>query len=508
MQIDKRVIALLLIALALRAALFLIVPITGDAIFHYNFTKFIATHLYIPSFEIEVGAGALPYFHPPLQHLLGVPLYWLNPSLPFIAPIIYGVAGLFFLYKLVRLLFNEKIALCSLAIASVFPPLLYYSAINYTDSLMFLCATAAFYFYFSYVKNSSTRFLALSILFSGFALLTHYHGVAVPLFLVFYSIFVRRERKTAILLLFFSLLIASPWYARNFILYGNPVFPVFNIGYYPNAQYDFMPFAESVSSLANPLNWANIFTEFLIGAPNSGDAYSYFPLLEGKIPFFYPLLALWLAIGMGIALIFMRGIFLMLKEKKEHTLPFAFLFLLCTFFLIQTPYPRMYFSLLPFLLAGGAYGFIELHSFFRGKLKENARILFALFCAILILSLLCVTFAYAFTYKTIFEKHLAYYKLIGENTPPGAVILSNAPERIIFYSGRLANYFDDVKGRVPSAVLYSRNISALKDYGITHACCTNLLHSSAEEAEFYNTFTYAPVFKYESGDYSGRCWKI
>ncbi len=510
MAFDKRVFWALLAALALRIALFFSVPITGDAIFHYNFTKFMAENLYVPSFEISVGAGALPYFHPPLQHLLGVPLYWINPSLPFIAPIIYGIIGLFFLYKLTRLLFGEKIAIYSLAIAAVFPPLLYYSAINYTDSLMFACITGAFYFYFSYFSEGgkSRRNLALTLLFSAFALLTHYHGIAVPAVLAFHSFFHYKKPKLSLLLILIPLLIASPWYIRNYALYGNPVFPVFNIGLYPNAQYDLPSFSQSVSSLALPQNWFNIFLEFLIGGPNSGDAYIYLPGLAEKFPFAYLFAFAWLITGILLAIIFLRGISLLLQKSRFLIPFFVFLLALCTFFIIQTPYPRMYFSLIPLIMAGGAFGIIEAKNALARSLPKALAAAPLIILLILALGMLAVPFAYAITYKSFFEKHLEYYALIRQNTPPDAVVLSNSPERMIFYAGRLANYFDDVKGRVPSSVLYSKNMPRLKDYGITHVCYTNLLSASPAEKEFYVAISSPPTLEYSSGAYFGKCWKL
>ncbi|MEM2963202.1 MAG: glycosyltransferase family 39 protein [Candidatus Anstonellales archaeon] len=501
----RSVILILLFSLLIRLALFLIVPITGDAVFHYNFTKFIASNLYIPSFEIEVGAGALPYFHPPLHHLLGVPLYWIDPKLPFLAPLVYGVIGLFFGYRLLTLLFGKEIAFYSLISAAILPPLLYYSAINYTDSLMFLTITGALYFYFKYSKEHLKRHFIYSIIFSAFSLLTHYHGIAVPLGIAFHSIFSRKNKTDAILSLVVPLLLSSPWYVRNYLLYGNPVFPVFDLGFYPGAQYDVPTFFDSTTRLISPIFWLNMLLEFMIGAPNSGDSYSYIsqnqsvsPLLPA--PFVPAALVFWLLAWGYVLLIMLYGLHSLLSKEKHLATLFIFLFLLSLFFSIQTPYPRMFFSTFPFLIAGAGFGIN--HLLVRFKIKALISLVIA---GLLIVA---VPFAYAVTYKKLFEKHLEYYSLIKEKIPKDSIILSTSPERIIFYSGILSNYFGNVKGRIPADILYSKNYPALKEYNITHICETTLLHLSPVEKEFFDSIEQEPLFIYKSNGYFGKCWKI
>ncbi len=112
------------------------------------------------------------------------------------------------------------------------------SASAYVDVGFAMFALLAFLAWERWRDEASRRWLAVSAVFAGFSAGVKYHGLAIAVLLGIMTMWVCRRRrllearshaaKGAAELGIFALVsagVASPWYVRNFIATGNPVFP-------------------------------------------------------------------------------------------------------------------------------------------------------------------------------------------------------------------------------------------------------------------------------------------
>ncbi len=499
----RGILGIALLAFLLRLSLFLLVPQTGDSVLHYGFIEHIAERGKFPIATEESGYFA--YFYPPLLHLLGALAYPLGKGAVLFLPVLYGTIAVVGIYRLGKLLHGERIALMAGAAAAVLPSLLYYSAVNYTDMLLFALSVWSFYFYFAYRKNGGRKELLIACALAGMAALTHYNGLAIPVVLAMHSFFEKRDAKVSFVLLALPLLIASPWYARNYVAYGNPVFPIFDIGRYPDAHYDTPPFLESVPRLANPGHWAGMFLESWVGAPNSNDALGQVGLAAEKAgDVVYAFFAGWLLLIIALTALALYGF---LRMDRGLLALSGLLFASGTLLSIQTPYPRMYFPLIPFFVFALAAGADRVEEVFEKTNKKYAKMVFVLVSLAAVAALVSVPFAYAYVYKGVFESsHMPYYGEIAREIPEGSLILAAAPERIHFYSGRNATYFDNTPKRAPSSVLEAGDLQALEGIGVTHACRLYAVRESEQVEGFFGKIEQEYPILFEIPQ--GKCWRI
>lgn len=110
------------------------------------------------------------------------------------------------------------------------PMVLLLAAWTYNDLALAFFSTAALYFFMRWQPARDQRWLLLSGLFSGLAMSLKYISFVTPLFLGCLLLwqFRRNLREGARLLLLFALptlLVASPWFLKNWWFTGNPVYP-------------------------------------------------------------------------------------------------------------------------------------------------------------------------------------------------------------------------------------------------------------------------------------------
>ena len=206
-----------------------------------NYAKIIFQNSHIPliagpSIGIEMSA---PY--PPGVQLVAVNLYVFageaNDFYYRILSPIFSFATLLVTYKFAMLLNNKNrtfsvFAVSALAMIPFFWELFIQE--TYLMALTLMLTSAAYFFYKAHVSDATQtkKFEVIGILFCAFAALTSYIGLIAFGIVLLYALQKRISAKHTMILLALGLVIILPWYLRNLVLLGNPVYPFFGVGYY------------------------------------------------------------------------------------------------------------------------------------------------------------------------------------------------------------------------------------------------------------------------------------
>jgi 4-amino-4-deoxy-L-arabinose transferase-like glycosyltransferase len=143
--------------------------------------------------------------------------------------------GLGALFALASRYFNSIVAWLACAILVAAPSLLTVSTWAYVDLALAFYATAAFFALMCARETDDARWFALSGALAGMALGVKYTGAIVPLALFVLLLLVRSNLSFVIRHLSFVILFAAPWYIRNLVFTGNPVYPFLFGGRYWDA---------------------------------------------------------------------------------------------------------------------------------------------------------------------------------------------------------------------------------------------------------------------------------
>jgi len=124
-------------------------------------------------------------------------------------------------FKIGKLLFNEKTGLIGAGIAAVFPELIVIPAYLYTETLYMVFSTTAFYFMIKGYKQKFSLWLWVwSGLLLGLGLLTRHILIMFPVFIVItFYVFksMRTNLKGTIVMAVVCYAVVSPWIIRNYI---------------------------------------------------------------------------------------------------------------------------------------------------------------------------------------------------------------------------------------------------------------------------------------------------
>lgn len=226
----KIVILIIILGFFLRLFLALNYTPSGDGCWHASVSRFIGTNLEIPDYE-HLGRGG--FARAPLFHIMAGGLYkvflMLNIPSPDLAlrlvnPIL-GLLTLIFVFKLVKRIANEKIALYTTSFMAFIPINVFLNYIIYLDGPVAFFAVASIYYLIR-------RKFFMASLFVGLAGLANISFVA--LFPVCAYVLWREYKEniknlSLSFLRFFSVvfIVSLPWYVRNWLTFGNPVWPWF-----------------------------------------------------------------------------------------------------------------------------------------------------------------------------------------------------------------------------------------------------------------------------------------
>ena len=339
--------------------------VSGDGCWHASIARFIASEFKIPAHE-QLGRD-LPFWSPPLYHFLSAAVYlvfspigkdFANFAVKFISPV-FGILSLMFSFLTIKKLVNPRIAFYSTIFLAFVPIFLDYSIFSYVEMTLTFFAVLSVYF----IVNDK---VFLSGTAAGLAMLAKYNGAFIIPVLIFICYKKSSGKKTfyknAIIIGLASLIIASPWLLRNWILLGNPIWPFLNFIFhgvearsYGNLQ---------IENLVHP----NIilFTYLgIFGVPDGNyRAFSFF-----DVPYFEFILVIWLIGTLIFIAPFFVGLFAKItggKDKKyvKRILIIWILSYLAVFLLyvvnVSWAVSRMILPAFPALAVFWAFGFEKL----------------------------------------------------------------------------------------------------------------------------------------------------
>lgn len=161
----------------------------------------------------ESRAPLLIYLTIPFIKILGLNILGVR-----LLPLLSGLIGIFFLYKLVRLLTrSETLALLSAAALSLLPWHYLYSRAAFEVTLLSALILAATFYFFSFIKNNKKSFLFLSIFLYGLSFYTYNTAnIFVPLLVIYllashWSVLQKQLKpKTLFLAALLSLFLIAP----------------------------------------------------------------------------------------------------------------------------------------------------------------------------------------------------------------------------------------------------------------------------------------------------------
>ena len=188
-----------------------------------------------PSIGLEMSAS-----YPPGVQLIAVQLYVLagnaNDFYYRVLSPFFALATMIAIYKFALIVSKNKtasvFAIFTLSAMPVFWELFLQE--TYLMGLTLMLTLSALFFFKAYNSNNSEakKYEILGTLFCCFSALTSYIGIFSFGLLLLYAINRRLSAKRFIWLTTLALFVTMPWYARNFLLLGNPIYPFFGIGNY------------------------------------------------------------------------------------------------------------------------------------------------------------------------------------------------------------------------------------------------------------------------------------
>jgi hypothetical protein len=210
-------------------------PIAWDSqVYHLTGPK-----LYLQAHRLPVDID-LPYlgFPPLLEMLFTAGLLLKGDTVARLIHYAYGFLTLLALFAFAGRYFNRKVAWLSMAIFYSVPSLVLISTWAYVDLGLMFYEFTAFYALMRWLEARDKRWLTLTAILCGLAMGVKYTSVILPITLaLIIALKVRQEglkETTKALLLFglLAILVASPWYFKNFFSTGNPFYPFFFGGTY------------------------------------------------------------------------------------------------------------------------------------------------------------------------------------------------------------------------------------------------------------------------------------
>ncbi|RLF14204.1 MAG: hypothetical protein DRJ97_06690, partial [Thermoprotei archaeon] len=169
--------------------------------------------------------------YPPLMPALGAYFYVQAGAaedlyLKAISPLM-ALLSLLCIYELGLMLRGPRLGLLASFIALTTPLFILYGIYETNYMLLMFFSSAAFLAALQGLSGEGKVFWVLSGVFCGFALLTSYQGMFVAAVILIASLFKLREGGAWFLLP--ALAIPSIWLARNFILTGDPLYPLLSL---------------------------------------------------------------------------------------------------------------------------------------------------------------------------------------------------------------------------------------------------------------------------------------
>ena len=389
--------------------------VAGDACWHLSIGRYIGLNFKIPLYE-QFGRDE-PFWAPPLYHFVVATVFFIfslfnsnaaNIAIKFISPL-FGILTLIFSFLIIKKLFNSKIAYYSMLFLTFLPIFLDYSIFSYVESMLLFFIILSIYF----AINNKIIFASIA---AGFGILTKYNGLFI-LPLLIYIVYRNNKGKknliaSVLIITVLPLILSMPWFIRNYIILGNPIWPFLNFIF--NGVDTKTPFHVSDLSRLIDINII-IFTYLgLFGVPNGSPENLFF----FKIPLLNLLITIWL---IGTFIFTLPFIYFKKIKKKDliivWVVPYIILFIL---YLVDANFSviRIILPVIPALAIVWAHGFDRL---LNPKYKKIIIVLFTL----VVLGLISSEFIKIKLATNEWNKYNIDFQWVKKNTKKEAVILAN-----------------------------------------------------------------------------------
>lgn len=309
------------------------------------------------------------FFLGPIYYYLMAPFLWLfkyNPAGPAVMVALFGIATVWFTYKIGSEFFNKKAGLIAALLCSVSPVVIAYSRSSWNPNLMPFFSLLTLYTLYKGVKDKKSYLFFLSGLFLGVTMQLHY--LATFLMVIFYVYIFYSDLviyKSLLRIKQLPKILAQYFYTIIGFLIGFSPFLAFEVRHgYPNIRsiFNFVFHSKDVTAGGNFFAiigsvFFRLFGRLMVGFPFE-QLPKDFSLNLQSLPII--ILAVF---GVGV---FVFEYFSILKKRDEKVLKlsliFTWFFLGVIFFgLYKKPIYDYYFEFifpLPFLLVGNAFSFL------------------------------------------------------------------------------------------------------------------------------------------------------
>ena len=210
-------------------------PISRDALIH---------HLAIPKLWLvhggfyEIPWADFSYFPMNIDLLYLIPLHFKNDIVPKFIHCAFGLGTGLLVYNCIKNKLGKNWGLLSLLIFFSTPVIVHLSTTAYVDLGMTFFTTASILAFVRWRDENyyDTKWFVLSAVCMGLAAGAKYNALIAWLFLNLMIVFCYSRDtknglgalKSGVIFFAIALLVVSPWYIKNYILTGNPIYPLFD----------------------------------------------------------------------------------------------------------------------------------------------------------------------------------------------------------------------------------------------------------------------------------------
>jgi len=168
-----------------------------------------------------LGKPALAYYIPAIFYRVGLFKYYST---------FFSILTLSLIYYIGRKEYNFTVGIMSMILLSSIPFYIAFSIKSYVEMQMLFFIISSTYLIYKSFGSNSRKILLISGIVIGLGFLTKEFVYLIPPIFLVYIVLQRGMNKIQclkklVIITIIGLLVASPWLIRNFITFGNPVFP-------------------------------------------------------------------------------------------------------------------------------------------------------------------------------------------------------------------------------------------------------------------------------------------
>ena len=195
-------------------------------------------HLTIPAWWLRDGGlrlvELLPYWYPNLiEGIFLWPMGLGSDTAPQLLHLIFGVLTILLAWHWTSSLWGEQAGWWTLILILTMPSILWLATWAYTDLALTFFAMSVLYFLWKWADSANSHWLWYAASSAGFAMGVKYTSFIIPVFaeIVILARLLKKETEKRQVLFaalqfgLIALVLACPWYLRNWIWMGNPVYP-------------------------------------------------------------------------------------------------------------------------------------------------------------------------------------------------------------------------------------------------------------------------------------------